>query len=95
MARPKKLENMTHEERCAFWANERELARKDRETRLADITPKMRKALFDLVDISAEVGEELFTSGPKYVTVHQMHKLVDLANLVKEQFNIGDDDNDL
>jgi hypothetical protein len=28
MARPKNFENMTHEERCVFWANERELAKK-------------------------------------------------------------------
>ena len=95
MARPKKFENMTHEERCVFWADERELAKKDRETRLKDITPKMRKALFDLVNISAEVGDELLTAGAEYVTVHQMHKLIDLANLVKEQFNVGDNDNDL
>ena len=94
MARPKKLENMTHEERCVFWANERELAKKDRETRLKDLTPQMRKALFDLVNISAEVGDELLTAGAEYVTVHQMHKLIDLANLVRDQFNVGDD-NDL
>lgn len=94
MARPKKLENMTHEERCVFWANERELAKKDRETRLKDLTPQMRKALADLVDISSTVGNELQTAGSDYITVEQMHKLIDIANLVRDQFNVGDD-NDL
>jgi hypothetical protein len=91
MARPKKLENMTHEERVAHFAKIRESAASERQVLLDTLPEEMVKAVESLQYIAKDVGEDMQIYGPQVVSVAAMHRLIDDAEVVRNLFNIGRD----
>lgn len=89
MARPKNLENMTHEERVAHFAKIRENAASERQALLDTLPEEMVKAVESLQYIAKDVGEDMQIYGPQVVSVAAMHRLIDDAEVVRNLFNIG------
>jgi ribosomal protein L9 len=91
MARPKNVENMTHEERIVHFEKFREREAEKRQALLDTLPEDMMKALESLQYIAKDVGEDLQIYGPQVVSVAAMHRLIDDAEVVRNLFNIGRD----
>lgn len=89
MARPKKVENMTHEERIVHFEKFREREAEKRQALLDTLPEDMMKALESLWYIAKDVGEDLQHMGEGSITVQQMHRLIDDASTVEHLFNLG------
>jgi uncharacterized protein with von Willebrand factor type A (vWA) domain len=91
MGRPKNYENMTHEERMEFHAKQREQEAMVREAllfQLKDKYPSMVEAVDELSKIADRIGDCLQWEGPQYVSVDEMHKLIDTKNTVRNLFHL-------
>jgi hypothetical protein len=89
MARPKNVENMTHEERIVHFEKFREREAEKRQALLDTLPEDMMKALESLQYIAKDVGEDLQYMGEGSITVQQMHRLIDDASTVEHLFNLG------
>lgn len=91
MGRPKNFENMTVEERQEYWAKQREQEAMVREAllfQLKDKYPSMLEAVDELSKIADRIGDCLQWEGPQYVSVDDMHKLIDTKNTVRSLFHL-------
>jgi len=89
--RPKNFENMTLEEKQELWAKQREQEAMVREAllfQLRDKYPSMLQSVEELVKAASSVGDDLQWSGARFVTVDDMHTLIDSANTVKHLFHL-------
>jgi len=91
MGRQKNFENMTHEERCAYWEKKREKEIADRGNLIQEIAaqqPEMLAAVKELKSIAHQIGTEMQYEGAETIWVSDMHKLIDRAERVGTLFNI-------
>ena len=96
MGRPKNFENMTVEERQEYWAKQREQEAMVREALLfllKDKYPSMLEAVDELSKIADRIGDCLQWEGPQYVSVEDMHKLIDSKNTVRNLFHLDVEEN--
>ena len=96
MARPKNYENMTHEERMEYHVKQREQEAMVREAllfQLKDKYPSMLEAVDELSKAADRIGDSLQWEGPEYVTVGDMHKLIDSKNTVRNLFHLDVEEN--
>tara|TARA_R100000988_G_scaffold100016_1_gene69968 strand:+ start:194 stop:466 length:273 start_codon:yes stop_codon:yes gene_type:complete len=87
----KKYENMTHEERCEYWAKEREKERAERQ-KVIDAMPKdMIQLIIDIADKAHRVvdtGGYGCNGGVRYLTAFDLQELEDVVDQVRTKFNI-------
>jgi len=96
MARPKNYENMTHEERMEFHAKQREQEAMVREAllfQLRDKYPSMLEAVDELSKAADRIGDSLQWEGPQFISVDDMHKLIDSKNTVRNLFHLDVEEN--
>jgi len=96
MARPKNYENMTHEERMEYHVKRREQEAMVREALLFQIKdkyPSMLEAVNELSKAADRIGDSLQWEGPQYVSVDDMHKLIDSKNTVRNLFHLDVEEN--
>ena len=91
MGRPKNFENMTVEERQEYWAKQREQEAMVREAllfQLKDKYPSMLEAVDELSKVADRIGDCLQWEGPQFISVDDMHKLIDNKNTVRSLFHL-------
>lgn len=87
----KKLQDMTDEERTAYWKKVREEEEQDREEKVRQLNPEQRAAavklyqnLDDLLDVALYPG----MGGIRCVTAIDLQDLDEAKNMFKHQFNL-------
>ena len=96
MARPKNYENMTHEERMEYHVKQREQEAMVREAllfQLKDKYPSMLEAVDELSKAADRIGDSLQWEGPQFISVDDMHKLIDSKNTVRNLFHLDVEEN--
>jgi len=88
MGRSKNFENMTHEERCEFWAKERMREQRERQAIIDTMQPDMIEAVKKLRHIAWDVSTDMMQSGVDHITVKQMQDLHDASESINRLFNI-------
>ena len=87
----KKLENMTQDERIAYWENIREKERINRRNRIAKLTMEQRAAVINLnklLDTVLDVALYPDMGGIKAVTAYDLQELSDAMDALQYQFNL-------
>lgn len=87
----KKLENMTQDERIAYWAAQREKETADRWKRMNQLTYAQRSSILDVHKWLDEVLDTALHScmgGIKAVTVYDLQELSDAKDRLRNEFNI-------
>jgi hypothetical protein len=87
----KKLQNMTQDERIAYWENIREKERINRRNRIAKLTMEQRAAVINinkLLDTVLDVALYPDMGGIKAVTVYDLQELSDAMDALQYQFNL-------
>ena len=87
----KKLENMTQDERIAYWENIREKERINRRNRIAKLTMEQRAAVINinkLLDTVLETALYPDMGGIKAVTAYDLQELSDAMDALQYQFNL-------
>ncbi len=87
----KKLENMTQDERIAYWENVREKERINRRNRIAKLTMEQRAAVINinkLLDTVLDVALYPDMGGIKAVTTYDLQELSDAMDALQYQFNL-------
>ena len=87
----KKLQNMTQDERIAYWENIREKERINRRNRIAKLTMEQRAAVIDvnkLLDKVLDVALYPDMGGIKAVTTYDLQELSDAMDALQYQFNL-------
>ena len=87
----KKLENMTTNERIAYWENVREKERINRRNRIAKLTMEQRAAVIELnklLDTVLDVALYPDMGGIKAVTAYDLQELSDAMDALQYQFNL-------
>tara|TARA_B100000900_G_scaffold364547_1_gene339239 strand:- start:2584 stop:2859 length:276 start_codon:yes stop_codon:yes gene_type:complete len=89
----KKLENMTTDERIAYWESEREKARIQRRNRIAKLSMDQRAAVIDvnkLLDKVLDVALYPDMGGIRMVSAFDLQELYDAMDTLQFQFNLRD-----
>ena len=87
----KKLEDMTREEKIAYWDKVRKEEEQDREDRIRQLTEEQRDVL---VKIHKELNSVLLTAlyndmgGIRCLSVLELQDLEDTMNMFQRQFNL-------
>ena len=87
----KKLQNMTQDERIAYWENIREKERINRRNRIAKLTMEQRAAVINinkLLDTVLETALYPDMGGIKAVTAYDLQELSDAMDKLQFQFNL-------
>ena len=87
----KKLQNMTQDERIAYWENIREKERLNRRNRIAKLTMEQRAAVINidkLLDTVLDVALYPDMGGIKAVTAYDLQELSDAMDALQYQFNL-------
>ncbi len=87
----KKLENMTHDERIAYWENVREKERIDRRNRIGKLSLDQRVAVIKIYQMLDEVLETALypdMGGIKCVTAYDLQELSDAKDKLRYEFNL-------
>ena len=87
----KKLQNMTQDERIAYWENVREKERINRRNRIAKLTMEQRAAVININKLSDTVLETALypdMGGIKAVTAYDLQELSDAMDALQYQFNL-------
>jgi len=87
----KKLQNMTQDERIAYWENTREKERINRRNRIAKLTMEQRAAVINinkLLDTVLNVALYPDMGGIKAVTAYDLQELSDAMDALQYQFNL-------
>ena len=90
----KKLQNMTQDERIAYWENIREKERINRRNRIAKLTMEQRAAVINinkLLDTVLEVALYPDMGGIRAVTAYDLQELSDAMDALQYQFNLRGD----
>ncbi len=90
----KKLQNMTQDERIAYWENIREKERINRRNRIAKLTMEQRAAVINinkLLDTVLDVALYPDMGGIKAVTAYDLQELSDAMDALQYQFNLRGD----
>ena len=87
----KKLENMTQDERIAYWALKREKERINRRNRIAKLTMEQRAAVIEvnkLLDKVLDVALYPDMGGIRMVSAYDLQELSDAMDTLQFQFNL-------
>jgi len=90
----KKLQNMTQDERIAYWENVREKERLNRRNRIAKLSMEQRAAVINinkLLDTVLDVALYPDMGGIKAVTAYDLQELSDAMDALQYQFNLRGD----
>ena len=88
----KKLENMTTDERIAYWENERRKAHMNRQDRINKLNFDQRGALVDLhskLQTMLDTALDVDMGGIKSVSLFEMQELQYAADKLHFEFNLG------
>ena len=88
---PKKLKNMTDDERVAYWKSEREKARIQRRNRIAKLSMDQRAAVInvnELLDRVLEIALYPDMGGIRMVSAFDLQELSDAMERLQFQFNL-------
>ena len=88
---PKKLENMTQDERIEYWANVREKERIKRRNRIAKLSMEQRAAVISVNNILDSVLDTALhpdMGGIRAVTAFDVQQLAEAQDVLKFQFNL-------
>lgn len=91
MGKTKSIDEMTVEEKQTYWAKQREQEAMVREAllfQMRDKYPSMVQSVEELVKAASSIGDDLQFSGARFVTVDDMHTLIDSANTVRHLFHL-------
>ena len=87
----KKLQNITQDERIAYWENIREKERINRRNRIAKLSMEQRAAVINinkLLDTVLDVALYPDMGGIKAVTAYDLQELSDAMDALQYQFNL-------
>ena len=87
----KKLENMTQDERIAYWAEQREKETADRWKRMNQLTYAQRISILDVhkwLDEVLDTALHPCMGGIKAVTAYDLQELSDAKDRLRNEFNI-------
>ena len=87
----KKLQNMTQDERIAYWENVREKERLNRRNRIAKLSMEQRAAVINinkLLDTVLDVALYPDMGGIRAVTAYDLQELSDAMDALQYQFNL-------
>ena len=87
----KKLENMTQDERIAYWAAQREKETADRWKRMNQLTYAQRSSILDVhkwLDEVLDTALHPCMGGIKAVTVYDLQELSDAKDRLRNEFNL-------
>ena len=91
---PKKLENMTHDERMEHFENVREKERINRRNRIAKLTMDQRAAVINvnkLLDSVLDVALYPDMGGIRMVSAYDLQELSDAMDTLQFQFNLREE----
>ena len=86
----KKLENMTQDERIAYWAAQREKERIQRRDRIAKLSLDQRVAVINVYQLLDEILDTAMypdLGGIKAVTAYDLQELADAKDRLRNEFN--------
>ena len=86
----KKLENMTQDERIAYWAAQREKERIQRRDRIAKLSLDQRVAVINVYQMLDEMLDTALypdLGGIKAVTAYDLQELADAKDKLRYEFN--------
>ena len=87
----KKLENMTTDERIAYWAAKREKERIQRRDRIGKLSIEQRAAVisvYNLLDSVLDVALYPDLGGIRAVSAYDLQELSDAKDTLQHQFNL-------
>lgn len=87
----KKLENMTQDERIAYWAAQREKERIQRRDRIGKLSIEQRAAVisvYNLLDSVLDVALYPDMGGIRAVSAYDLQELSDAKDTLEFQFNL-------
>lgn len=85
----KKIENMTMDERIAYWEKEQKKETAERQAIVDQLSPEMLKALQNLNKYALSVSSEaLHGGGVRYIYCDDFNELYDAAETVRRLFNM-------
>ncbi len=88
----KKLENMTTDERIAYWAAQREKERIQRRDRIGKLSIEQRAAVisvYNLLDSILDVALYPDLGGIRAVSAYDLQELSDAKDTLEHQFNLN------
>ena len=88
----KKLENMTTDERIAYWAAQREKERIQRRDRIGKLSIEQRAAVisvYNLLDSVLDVALYPDLGGIRAVSAYDLQELSDAKDTLEHQFNLN------
>ena len=88
----KKLENMTQDERIAYWAAQREKERIQRRDRIAKLSLDQRVAVINVYQMLDEMLDTALypdMGGVKAITAYDLQELSDAKDRLRHEFNFG------
>lgn len=86
----KKLENMTQNERLAYWAKQQEAERSARQVRIDNLDEAQMQAIKDVYKLASSITDDaLYHGGVRCIPCDDFNQLEDKLNDLIRQFNIG------
>ena len=88
----KKLENMTQDERIAYWAAQREKEHIQRRDRIAKLSLAQRVAVINVYQMLDEMLDTALypdMGGVKAITAYDLQELSDAKDRLRHEFNFG------
>ena len=84
---PKKLENMTQDERIAYYTKIREKEQRQRKKIADQVPPQLYVQVQELVSLANEIAcDGLYNGGPRYISCDLFHQLEQQADTVKNLY---------
>ena len=89
----KKLQNMTQDERIAYWENQREKERIQRRNRIGKLSIDQRAAVIEIYKLLDDILDTALypdMGGIKMVSAYSLQELSDANDTLQFQFNLGE-----
>lgn len=87
----KKLQNMTQDERIAYWENQREKERIQRRNRIGKLSIDQRAAVIEIYKLLDDILDTALypdMGGIKMVSAYSLQELSDAKDMLQFQFNL-------
>ena len=89
----KKLQNMTQDERIAYWENQREKERIQRRNRIGKLSIDQRAAVIEIYKLLDDILDTALypdMGGIKMVSAYSLQELSDAKDALQFQFNLNE-----
>ena len=89
----KKLQNMTQDERIAYWENQREKERIQRRNRVGKLSIDQRAAVIEVCKLLDDILDTALypdMGGIKMVSAYSLQELSDAKDTLQFQFNLNE-----